>query len=351
MRLKLEQAIRSYELLRKQREAELGRLRGEYLDRVRGIIEGILRVLDGLEKKEPPKDVDPHLLRVALRERDAYVSTLRRILGGITSMEELELKLGEISRLHVGHGRYLIVLFEKDIYRVNGLLKELGEIYGEYSMKVREKRLPDLDVARLIAEMEKVRKEISGMEQRLGELSLLKKELESGKSSESPELDGLVKEKNALEVRLRTLQTEARSKASKLQKPLKRMRIPEAVPFIEDTSYVLQRPEEFMGLVRKVYPSLDKEARKAADWLLQNLPGKVQEMAEIEKQIALIGSRLESARKSVVAREESLKATEEEIKKIEYELRKLRNRLSSVEDELERELRVLEEVFGEKIER
>ncbi|ASJ00747.1 DNA repair protein Rad50 [Thermococcus gorgonarius] len=349
--MKLEQAIKRYELLRKQREAELERLRSEYLDRVREIIGEILRILDGLEKKEPPKDVDSHLLRVALRERDAYVSTLRRILGGITAMDELERKLGEISKLHVGHGRYLIVLFKKDVYRVNGLLKELGEIYGEYSLKIREKGLPDLDVARLIAEMEEVRKEISSMEQRLDELSRLREELEGGRSSESPELEGLVGEKNALEVRLRTLQTEVRSKASKLQKPLKRMRIPEAAPFIKDTSHVLQKPEEFLELVRRVYLSLDKKAKKAADWLLQNLLSKVQEITEIEKQIGLITSQVESARGSMKASEESLKTTEEEIKRIEYELRKLRNRLSSIEDELEREVLVLERILGEKIER
>lgn len=349
--MKLEQAIKRYESLRKQREAELERLKFKYLAQVREIIGEILQVLDELERKEPPKDVDPNLLKVALRERGAYVSALRRVLSGVDSLEELERKLGEISKLHVGHGRYLIVLFKKDVYRVNGLLKELGEVYGEYALKIREKELPDLSVSRLIAEMEKIRDEISRAEKKLDELYRLREDLEGERSPEPPELKALIDERNALEVRLRTLQTEVRSKASKLQKPLKRMRIPEAAPFIRDTSYVLQRPEEFTELVRRVYPSLDKKAKKAADWLLQNLPSKIQEMEEIEKRIGLISSQVESAKESIVAREESLRMAEEEIRKLEYELRKLRNRLSSIEDELGREVRVLEGVLGEKIER
>ncbi|ASJ02774.1 DNA repair protein Rad50 [Thermococcus profundus] len=349
--MKLEEAIRKYELLRKQREKELEELKDHYLKRVTEIIREILEALDELERKEPPKDVDPHLLSIALRERNAYVSALRRILGGINSLEELERRLGEISKLHVGHGRYLIALFKKDVYRVNRLLKELSEVYTEYTLKLREISLPDLKIVGIKREMDELRGRISQTERELKALVEYSKGLGSEKTSEKGELEPLEEKENELQVRIRTLQTEIRSKASKLQKPLKRMRIPEASPFLEDTSYSLRYPEEFLELLKMVYPSLDGKSKKSADWLIKNLPSKIEEINTLKEQLETVRREIESAKSASRRSEELALEVRRKISELEEELKKLRSHYRSIEGELAGEIKVLERILGERVER
>ena len=338
--MELKSLLKRYESLKAEREEKIRRAREEYLRRARALIREILDSLDELDKKEPPVNVDPHLLKIALRERKTYVSTLRRILESVSSMEDLGRKLGELSKLHVGHGRYLLAIFERDVYKINRLLKELGELYTEYSAEMAKLKLPEVDPGRTFEEIEKTRKEILELEEELEKIGERISELEMAPANDD-EMELISRQKESLEVKVRTLETEIRSKASKLQKPLKRMRLPEAAPFLRDSSYAVEHPEEFLKLVKKVHSNLDGKSRKAADWILKNFPAKIEELRMVKAELLRIKEREAELMASSSGRLRELESLRRRAHEIEDELRKLHNRLESLEEELQRESEVL----------
>ncbi|NJF24326.1 DNA repair protein Rad50 [Thermococcus sp. Bubb.Bath] len=350
--MKLEQALRVYdELLRKKRR-ESESLEKEYMDRTLEVVKEISSVLNELEAKEPPSKVDPTLLKITLRERRAYVSTMRKAIDRLSSMEDLGKRLQELSRIHTGHGRYTLTLFEKDVYRINKLLKELGELYAEYSAKKAsiEAGLPELHISEILQEIQTVRAELEQLERELADLKEEKLRLERERTSRVGPGEELLERKRKLELRIRTLETEVRSKASKLQKPMKRMRLPEAEPFLRSSSYVLEHPEDFLNLLEKVKPRLDGKYRKSAEWLLKNLPGKEKEIRELKAEHERLESEVESKAKERRNAEHELAAIEEHLMGIKENVSKLRKRLNSLTEELEKELSVLGKVVGEEVE-
>ncbi|AJC70776.1 hypothetical protein X802_00140 [Thermococcus guaymasensis DSM 11113] len=338
--MKLKKLLNLYKELKARHEEKLKKLTEEYSRRLDLLIHDILTSLDELSKKEPPGNVDPHLLKIALRERKAYVSTLRRILESVSSMDDLGRKLGELSKLHVGHGRYLLAIFEKDVYKINRLLKELGELYTEYSAEIAKLKLPEVDPNRTIEEIEKTKTEIRELEEELEKIRESISELEMIPVNKD-ELERISRERESLEVRARTLETEVRSKASKLQKPLKRMRLPEAAPFLRDSSYAVEHPEEFLELVKKIYPNLNGKSRKAADWILNNFPAKIEELRRVKAELSGIKEREAELMASSSGRLRELEGLRRRAHEIEDELKKLRNRLESLEEELQLESEVL----------
>lgn len=348
--MELERALKRYDSLKTRRENELMVIRESYFKRARDIVDEILSRLEEFEVKKPPGKVDPHLLKIVLRERSAYVSTLRRILGTISSMDDLGRKLAEMSKLHIGYGRYLIALFEKDVYRINRLLKELGELYSEYSAEIMRKTLPKIDIRGTLREIEEVKKEISQIEEELKTLKRTLSELKRTPEGDEELLKEALQSREALEVKVRTIKIEIRSKASKLQKPIKRMRIPEAAPFLRDSSYAIENPYEFLKLVERVYPNLDGKGKKAAEWLIKNLQPKVEEIREIEGELSRVKQRVEELKSRYLDRREEARRIEERIIHLQEELRKQRNWLGSLEERLREEVEALEHVIGKSIE-
>jgi chromosome segregation ATPase len=352
VKLKLEQALRVYDefLMKKRRESDS--IEKEYLERTIEVVREISTALDELGAKEPPSKVDPTLLKIALRERNTYVSTMRKAIDRISSMDELGKRLQELSRIHTGHGRYTLTLFEKEVYRINRLLKELGELYAEYSAKKAsiEASLPELHIEELLKEVQTVRAEVEQLERELAELKEEKLRLEGERTSRTGPGEELLERKRKLELRIKTLETEVRSKASKLQKPLKRMRLPEAEPFLKSSSYVLEHPEEFLSLLKKVESRLDGKYRKSAEWLIKNLPEKEKELRELKAEHEHLKAAFESKAQERRNAEHELAAVEERIRTAEENLSKLRKRLDSLTDGLEKELSILSQVVGEEVE-
>ncbi|WP_456365111.1 DNA repair protein Rad50 [Thermococcus sp.] len=347
MKVKPEEALREYQTLKRRREKELESLKGEYSDEMRRLVKEILQLLKELEEKEPPSKVDRRLLSMALRERKTYVTALRKFFSSLESIDDLGARLEKVSKYHVGHGRYLMILFEKDIYRVNKLLKELSELYGRYVSEISGKSLPELRIGEIMGEMEELKREISLTE---GELNSLRKRLEELKNApyeETDEIENERRRREELKVKIRTLRTELRSKASKLHKPLKRMRLPEAAPFLKDSSYALNNPDEFLNLVKRVYPKLDGKAKKASDWLLKNLSPKLDELRKLEEELELVEEHIKEAESASSDRRLEILRTEERVKRLENELHRQRSRLKSLEKRLKEEIRLLEGLLSE----
>lgn len=339
--------MREYQTLKRRREKELESIKREYSEEMRRLVEEILQLLKELEEKEPPSKVDRRLLSMALRERKTYVTALRKFFSSLESIDDLGAMLEKVSKYHVGHGRYLMLLFEKDVYRINKLLKELSELYGRYVSETGGRGLPELRIGEIMEEIEELRREISLTE---GELSSLRKRLEELKNvpeTENDELENERRRREELKVKIRTLRTELRSKASKLHKPLKRMRLPEAAPFLKDSSYALDNPHEFLSLVKKVYPKLDGKAKKASDWLLKNLPPKLDELRKLEEELELVEGRIKEIESASSDRRLEILRTEERVKRLEDELHRQRSRLNSLEKKLEEEIRLLENFLSE----
>jgi len=352
VKLKLKQALRVYDELLKKKHRENESFDREYMARTREVVKEISAALDELEAKEPPSKVDPTLLKIALREKNTYVSAMRKAIDRISSMEDLGKRLQELSKIHTGHGRYTLTLFEKEVYRINRLLKELGELYASYSTKKAsiDESLPELHIDEILNEIQTIEKELEQYERELAELKKEKLRIEGKITSEADGGEDLVDKKRELELRIRTLETEVRSKASKLQKPLKRMRLPEAEPFLRSSSYVLEHPDDFLNLLRKVKPRLEGKYRKSAEWLLRNLSEKEKEIRELKAEDEHLQSLLDLKAEERRNVEHELASLEERIRVTEGNVSKLRKRLDSLTEELKKELSLLSHVVGEEVE-
>ncbi|NJE05850.1 hypothetical protein E3E36_06780 [Thermococcus sp. M36] len=353
--MRLEQALEEYERKRKKAEKETEKIRKKYNSRLERRIREILKRIEALERSKLPKNIDENMAKIVSAERKNYVTALRNALGSIKDMEDLGKRLPDLAKLHVGHGKYLLIIFEKEVYAINRLLKELNEDYVRYYNELMEKGLKDLRIQELLREEKEIREALIKAEMERRELekkiTTKRQELEDFFTKEG--LDTIEQEMKHLTSGLRSAEIEIRTKASKLQKPIKRMRLHEEVAheFIRDTSTVLRKPEEFISLLQRVYPRLDGKYRKAAQWLIENLEEKAK---EVEKERAKL-KELEEKRDSILARAEARKKELWELERLieekEVELKRLRNKLEHLEKELSESIAKLEAILGKKIER
>ena len=350
----MEQALERYEALRKEREKELEKLKKRYNSVLKKSLGELLKRLEELERKELPKKMDERMKKVVEGERRSYVLSLRTVLSGIETMEDLGKRLPDVSKFHVSHGKYLVEIFDKDVYRINKLLKELSEEYGGYYQELSKKKLEEINPKGLIAEIEETQEKIKELESEKDDISRKinekKKELESFR--ESSGLGEIEREQKEITKELKALEIDVRSKASKLQKPVKRMRLGGfADDFVRDSSIVIEREKEFFELLDMIESKLDKKQEKAAKWLRKNLPEKAKKIRELRKRLRDLEKKKEevSSKTSVLRKE--IWELEREIEKREAEIKRLRRKLEHLEKELDDEISKLNEILGERVER
>lgn len=353
--MKLEQALEEYEKRRNNAKKEVEKIRKRYNKRLEKKLREVLKRIDSLERKEIPKNVDDNIRKIVTAERKSYVTSLRKALESIETMEDLGKRLPDLSKLHVGHGRYLIILFEKDVYAINRLLKELNEEYVNYYEELSKKELKDLEIRKLIEGKEETRRNLSLNERERRDLQkkVEEKKAELEEFYREQGLEELEKSIRELSSRIRKEEIKLRSKASKLQKPVKRMRLHEGIAseFIGDSSVVLKKPEEFISLLQKIYPRLEGKHKKIAQWLIENLPEKSRAIKDNRKKLAELERKREQIIRDAEARKKEIHELERLIEEKEAEIKKLKRQLEHLEEELEKSLRKLEEILGEKIER
>lgn len=353
--MRLEQALDEYERRKKKAEREIEKARKKYNKHLEKKIREILKKIDSLERKDVPKNVDDKIKKIVTAEKKNYVTALRNALASIKDMDDLGKRLPDLAKLHVGHGKYLLIIFEKDVYAINRLLKELNEEYVKYYNELGRKGLPDLRLRELLREEERTRESIATAEKEKLELE---KELEAKKG----ELDEFYREHGLGEIEedikilsssLRTAEMEVRSKVSKLQKPIKRMRLHEPIAdeVVRDSSVALRKPDEFISLLQRIYPRLEGKYKKTAQWLIENLKERADALGREREKL----SELERKRDEILANGEARKKEIWEIQRLieekEAEIRKLRRQLEHLERELDESLAKLEEILGQRIER
>ncbi len=353
--MRLEQALEEYDRRRERAAKEAEKLRKKYNKRLEKRIKELLKMINELEKKKIPKDVDGNIRKIVTAERKNYVTALRNALGSIKDMEDLGKRLPDLAKLHVGHGRYLLIIFEKEVYSINRLLKELNEEYVSYYNELAERGLEEIDAGKTLREIGETHEVIKRTEEEIGELKRHLDDAEESlkelyRESGLEELEGEIK---ALRLRVKSGEMEVRSKASKLQKPVKRMRLGGGIAeeLVSDSSVALRKPEEFLKFLEKIEPRLEPKQRKAAKWLLENLLGKIEEINRERERLVELENRREEILKRGASLEEEIRRIKSMIAEKEAELKRLRGRLEHLEGELENEIERLERILGTKIER
>ncbi len=350
MTLSLDDALRRYGSIKIEEEKKIHEIKEKYWRKASSLISELLDSIEELDERDPPRDVDENLLRIALRDRSRYVPSIVRLLSDISSMEELGKRLPELSKFHVSAGRYLLVVFEKDMRRINSLMKELGELHMEYMNEISSGFPTDIDseIRELLGELRELEKERKELEEKMREtekeIDELRRRLEEAKKKEDENF-----EVSELEREARTLRIKIKSKVSKLQKPLKRMRIEEAKPFIEDSSFALDHPEEFLSVLVRIYPKLERKYRSAASWAVENLKKEVDRLRELEKKLETL--RMEEEREEQRAREirRRIQDRERELKRIKETMERIRKKEAGLRERLEKAVERLEDVLGEEI--
>ena len=353
MRRSLRKALEEYERRREEGLKKAEELREKYNRWLAKKKKELLKRISSLEKRKPPKNVDDRLLQRVEVARRSYVSALRRTVEGIGTMEDLGKRLPDVAKLHVDYGRHVMILFEKDVYAINSLLRELGEGYSRYIEELSTAFLPELRVRELLAEIEALSSELKGLEREIAEL---RKELEEKKKAlNSASSDGMEDIEAAIEetrAEIRKAEIEVRSKVSKLGKPLKRMRLGGIADEVaRDSGVALERPDEFLELLRDVYPKLSGKAKKAADWLLENLEEELERVETLRERLSELNSEEEKRRGKLKPLLEEIEGIEREIQKREAMRAKLEKKRAHLEGELEEEIEKLGSLLGVEIER
>ncbi|WP_457742072.1 hypothetical protein [Thermococcus sp.] len=351
--MKLKKAMEEYERRLEESRKRSEKIRKEFNKRIIKKKKEILKMLSSLEKKKLPKGVDENLKKRILTDREKYVSALRRILDGVETVDDLGKRLPELAKLHVDHGRYLLITFEKELYRINRTLKEMNEDYVEYVKELEKFNIPEIRVGELIEEIRKTSSELEREKERLERFKkcLKEKRMELEKKAQEEGMADLRREIEELEAMKRQIEIEVRSRVSKLQKPLRKMRMGGlAEEVARDSGVALQRPEEFLKLVSSVEDSFDGKAKKSAEWILKNFEEKVKEIKRVNKEIEEKQRTLEEKRKPLKKLEESIREIEREILEVENSIKKLERKLSHLREDLEEELGLMKKVLGEEIE-
>lgn len=351
--MKLEEAILEYERRRKESLKRIEKLRQKYNKWLNKKKKELLKALERLEKAKPPKNVDKRLLQIVEADRRNYTGSMKHVLEGILTVDDLGKRLPDIAKVHVDYGKRVMILFEKEIYAINSILKELSEGYAEFRAELERATPPDIDIAGKLEDLRRVRWELKEKRKALSELSERleneREKLEVVISSEK--FESVDRELREVSSRVRSIELELRSKVSKLQKPLKRMRLGGIADEVAKSSGVaLERPEEFLSLLVRVHPRLDGKARKSAEWLLKNFEEKVSELSNLRETLRELEKRREELLVEVKPLQDELDTTERELALLREEVKKLERKLSRIEAELRDELEKLENYLGKKIE-
>ena len=146
---------------------------------------------------------------------------------------------------------------------------------------------------------------------------------------------------------------EIRSKTSKLQKPIKRMRTGEktANEILKDSSYGIEHPEEFLSFLIKIRGQLEGKYKQTADWIIENLESKSREIQERKKKL----EGLEHKREEILQEKKEIENEIERIRKRilekEARIKKLKEKLLELEKELDESLSKLEKILNTSINR
>ncbi len=352
--MRLEQALREYKKRKKEEERRIRKLKERYNKRVKKKIKEILKKIEKLEKKRLPKDVDGQVARLVENDRRNYVRALRHALESVGDIEDLGKRLPDLAKLHVGHGKYLLLVFEKDIYAINRLLKELSEDYAEYYAEALANGLSDVDPERLLEEEQQVQKILKETRKERDKLRKAadKKRDELQEFYRDRGLDKLEEEITSLSAEVRRIELEVRSKASKLHKPIKRMRLGGfADKFLKDSGVAIENPDEFLTLMKRVLNDLDDKHRKVANWLIKNLPERVMTINERRRELEQLQEKKDRILEEGANKEKEIWEIERKVEEKEAEIKKLRHQLEHLEAQLNTTLSRIEEILGEKIER
>ncbi|ADT84592.1 hypothetical protein TBCH5v1_1952 [Thermococcus barophilus] len=353
----MEKALKEYEKRKKEAEDKQKRLKEQYTSKLLKKKKEILKNLEKLEKKEISKKIDDRIKKIVERERRSYVDTLRRTLERIENIEELGRFLPELSKLHISHGKYLLLVFEKEIYAINKLLKAVSEEYSEYIRKVSEISIEPIELDSILSDIEYARRQLENEE---GDLRLLKNELGEKEREFKSKIAELEKELEKIESEIRTLNSliakdeiEIRSKISKLQKPIKRMRTGEktANEILKDSSYGIEHPEEFLSFLIKIRSRLEGKYKQTADWILENLESKSKEIQERKRKLRELENKRAEILREKRKFESEIEAIKKQILEQERRIKRLKDKLLELEKELDESLSKLEKLLNTSIDR
>ncbi|AHF81003.1 Hypothetical protein TES1_1627 [Thermococcus paralvinellae] len=347
--------MKEYEKRKKKVEEERKKLEEKYTSKFLKKKREILKNLEKLERKEIPKKIDDRIKKVVEGERKSYVDTLRRTLERIESIDELGRFLPELSKFHVSHGKYLLLVFEKEVYAINKILKEISEEYTEYIKRTAEISIDSIEFDSILNSIEVTKKQLEKEERDLSALKaeLKEKEKEFKTAKFSKELEEIESEIKTLKSSIAKDEIEIRSKISKLQKPIKRMRTGEktANEILKDSSYGIEHPEEFLSFLIKIRGQLEGKYKQTADWIIENLESKSREIQERKKKL----EGLEHKREEILQEKKEIENEIERIRKRilekEARIRKLKEKLLELEKELDESLSKLEKILNTSIDK
>jgi chromosome segregation ATPase len=349
----MEEALRKYRLKYEESKREASKVRNDYnkwLSKKKRELEKALRKL---EKAKPPKKVDETLLKLVEADRRTYISAFKRALEGIGDVEALGKRLPELAKIHVDYGKHVMILFEKEVYAVNSILKELDEGYREYLQEIQKRSLPKLEVEEKLEEVKTVNEKLgsinSEIESLLKEILLKREEIE--KERQKPEVKRIDEEIKELAARKRKLEMEVRSNVSKIQKPIKRLRMGGlADRLARDSGVAIEKPREVVSLLKTLRPKFEGKPKKSAQWLVENLESSVEELKELERKIMELESQRERMLSRVKSLEEEIKTLERRVAELESERKKLEKLKARLEEEVREDVKILEAALGEKVE-
>ncbi|WP_042697481.1 hypothetical protein [Thermococcus sp. PK] len=352
--MKLREALREYEKIKEDVKKQRQKIAEKYTKTSKEIVSKILRTLENLEQKELPKKIDPQLARIVGVERERYTTALRNMVRKIESIEDIEKVLPEISKLHVAHGRHLLLVFEKEVYEINTLLKVLSDEYSSYIKEINKIGIEDVETEKLLKELEGLKNLIKEEERSKEELTEQLKKLQEQITELENKLEFKAFREAEEELKGEISQKEIaiRSKISKLQKPIKRMRMPDATArkFLEDSAYAIHHPEEFLKLLDRIEDKLDKKYKKTVEWARTSLLRESQELALMKEKLAKIEEELSAFVNEEDSKKREIMELKRKLKEKEEKLKLLKKQMQELEEELRKSISKLEHILGEKIE-
>ncbi|WP_456450855.1 hypothetical protein [Palaeococcus sp. (in: euryarchaeotes)] len=355
--MKLERALLELEKRKEKALEEKSQLREAYSKKVSKLLKEIKKEVKNLEKERIPKKIDERISKIVENERRAYVDTLTNFLERIENIDSLEKFLPELSKFHVSHGKYVMMVFEKRIYRINKLLKELSEVYGEYQVRLRnfeEFEVPDIksileDIKRVDEHIQEVRGELERAKEREEDLkaTIADKNRDSGLLELEEKIESLKKELSHREIKLS-------SDLSYLKKPLKKARVKghAAEMFLKDTKFAFEEPMKVKELLKNAMERgyFDKKHAKRAKEVIENLDAELEKIEILRKELDSLEREKNRRSKEIGDFEARLRRLEAKIREKEEELEKAKRKLRELEEELNRRLKEIEKILGTKIE-
>ncbi|HHI00166.1 MAG TPA: hypothetical protein ENL40_01600 [Thermococcus litoralis] len=351
--MRLREALQEYEKKKENIKKQRQRTKAKYTKSSKEIILKIFKNLERLEKKEIPKNVDSQLARIVKVERERYITALRNMLQKIESIEDVEKILPEISKVHVAHGRHLLLVFEREIYEINALLKALSKEYSAYLEEIN-KNIEDVKIKELLKELEDLRNHIKEEELSKEKLMIHLEELQKQikELEDKPEFKALRESEEKLKREISRKEINIRSKISKLQKPIKRMRLPDRIAreFSKDSACAIHHPGEFLELLSRIENKLDKKYKRTAEWAKTSLAKESQELVSMKEELAKIEKELSSIVREEEAKKREIEELKRKIREKEEKIKSFKKKIEELEEELKNSISKLERILGERIE-